>query len=126
VDYDGPNGQAWKDSRIKLYGWAEIGANVSTSSQSLTPAGYPIHPYRIELDQFIFRIERLPDTAQKDHVDWGFNVTNIYGLDYRYTIMKGIFSDQKSHLRFRRPDLLRRPCDISATIQTSCRKNSCA
>jgi len=85
--YDGPDGQAWKDSRIKLYGWAEIGANVSTSSQSLTPAGYPIHPNRIELDQFVFRIERLPDTTQKDHVDWGFNVTNIYGLDYRYTIM---------------------------------------
>src|SRR6266566_8109598 len=92
--YDGPDGQAWKDSRIKLYGWAEIGANVSTSSQSLTPAGYPIHPNRIELDQLVFRIERLPDTTQKDHVDWGFNVTNIYGLDYRYTIMKGIFSDQ--------------------------------
>ena len=36
----------------------------------------------------------MPDTTQKDHVDWGFNVTNIYGLDYRYTIMKGIFSDQ--------------------------------
>jgi opacity protein-like surface antigen len=92
--YDGPDGQAWKDSRIKLYGWAEIGANTSTSSQSLTPAGYPIHPNRIELDQLVFRIERLPDTTQKDHVDWGFNVTNIYGLDYRYTIMKGIFSDQ--------------------------------
>src|SRR6266852_6365571 len=91
---DGPDGQAWKDSRIKLYGWAEIGANVSISSQSLTPAGYPIHPNRIELDQFVFRIERLPDTTQKDHVDWGFNVTNVYGLDYRYTIMKGIFSDQ--------------------------------
>jgi opacity protein-like surface antigen len=92
--YDGPNGQAWKDSRIKLYGWAEIGANVSTSTQSLAPAGYPIRPNRVELDQLIFRIERLPDTAQKDHVDWGFNVTGIYGLDYRYTTMKGIFSDQ--------------------------------
>jgi len=92
--YDGPNGQAWKDSRIKLYGWAEIGANLSTSTKSLAPAGYPIHPNRIELDQFAFRIERLPDTAQTDHVDWGFNVTSVYGLDYRYTIMKGIFSDQ--------------------------------
>src|SRR6266446_7604952 len=92
--YDGPNGQAWKDSRIKVYGWAEVGANASTSTQSLAPAGYPIHPNRVELDQFVFRIERLPDTVQKDHVDWGFNVTNVYGLDYRYTIMKGIFSDQ--------------------------------
>ena len=92
--YDGPNGQAWKDSRIKIYGWGEVGANASTSSQSLLPAGYPIHPGRVELDQLVFRIERLPDTAQKDHVDWGFNVTSLYGLDYRYTIMKGIFSDQ--------------------------------
>jgi len=92
--YDGPNGQAWKDSRIKIYGWGEIGANASTSSQSLVPAGYPIHPNRVELDQLVFRIERLPDTAQSNHVDWGFNVTNVYGLDYRYTIMKGIFSDQ--------------------------------
>jgi opacity protein-like surface antigen len=92
--YDGPNGQAWKDSRIKIYGWGEIGANASNSSQSLAPAGYPIHPNRVELDQLVFRIERLPDTAQSNHADWGFNVTNVYGLDYRYTIMKGIFSDQ--------------------------------
>jgi opacity protein-like surface antigen len=92
--YGGPNGQAWKDSRIKIYGWAEVGANTSTSTHSLAPAGYPIHPNRVELNQLIFRFERLPDTVQKDHVDWGFNVSNIYGLDYRYTIMKGIFSDQ--------------------------------
>jgi opacity protein-like surface antigen len=92
--YDGPNGQAWKDSRIKIYGWGEVGANASTSNLSLAPAGYPIRPNRLELDQLVFRIERLPDTAQSDHVDWGFNVTNVYGLDYRYTIMKGIFSDQ--------------------------------
>ena len=75
-------------------GWGEVGANASNSSQSLAPAGYPIRPNRFELDQLVFRIERLPDTAQRDHVDWGFNVTNVYGLDYRYTIMKGIFSDQ--------------------------------
>jgi opacity protein-like surface antigen len=92
--YDGPNGQAWKDSHIKIYGWAEIAANRSNSSLSLQPAGYPIRPNRTELDQLVLRIERLPDTVQNDHVDWGFNVTNVYGLDYRYTIMKGIFSDQ--------------------------------
>ncbi len=46
------------------------------------------------LDQFIFRVERQPNTVQTDHVDWGFLVDNIYGMDYRYTIAKGIFSDQ--------------------------------
>jgi DnaB-like helicase C terminal domain len=34
-------------------------------------------PDRVELDQLVFRIERLPDTVQSDHVDWGFNVTNV-------------------------------------------------
>jgi opacity protein-like surface antigen len=92
--YDGPNGQAWKDSHIKIYGWGEVAVNGSNSHVSLQPAGYPIRPNRFELDQLVFRIERLPDTVQRDHVDWGFNVTNVYGLDYRYTIMKGIFSDQ--------------------------------
>jgi opacity protein-like surface antigen len=99
--YDGPNGQAWKDSRIKLYGWVELSANASTSSHSNAPGGYPIRPNRPEFEQLVFRIERLPDTVQKDHVDWGFNVSSIYGLDYRYTIMKGIFSDQllrKNHI----------------------------
>src|SRR5271166_5403110 len=73
---------------------AKWAPNASTSNLSLAPAGYPIRPDRVELDQLVFRIERLPDTVQSDHVDWGFNVTNVYGLDYRYTIMKGIFSDQ--------------------------------
>ena len=59
--YGGPDGQAWKDSHIKIYGWGEIGANGSNSRDSLAPAGYPIRPDRIELDQLVMRIERLPD-----------------------------------------------------------------
>jgi Putative beta-barrel porin-2, OmpL-like. bbp2 len=92
--YEGPQGQAWKDSRVKIYGWSELSANASSSSASNLPGGYPIRPDRLELEQFVARIERLPDTVQRDHVDWGFNVTGLYGLDYRYTTMKGIFSDQ--------------------------------
>jgi hypothetical protein len=92
--YDTPQGQAWKDSRVKVYGWAELGANASSSTASNAPGGYAIRPDRLELEQFVVRVERLPDTVQQDHVDWGFNITGLYGLDYRYTIMKGIFSDQ--------------------------------
>ena len=92
--YESPQGQGWKDSRVKIYGWAELSANASSSSASNLPGGYPIRPNRPELEQFVTRIERLPDTVQRDHVDWGFNVTGLYGLDYRYTTMKGIFSDQ--------------------------------
>ena len=88
--YATPDGQAWKDSRVKVYGWTELSANASSSSTSNLPAGYPIRPDRPELEQFVARIERLPDTVQRDHVDWGFNVTGLYGLDYRFTTMKGI------------------------------------
>jgi hypothetical protein len=46
--YDGPDGQAWKDSHIKIYGWGEIGANASNSRDSLAPVGYPIRPNRLD------------------------------------------------------------------------------
>jgi len=29
--YDGPHGQAWRDSRIKFYGWEDFSGNVSSS-----------------------------------------------------------------------------------------------
>jgi hypothetical protein len=29
----------------------------------------------------VLYIERLPDTVQNDHFDWGF----LYSVDYRYT-----------------------------------------
>ena len=31
---------------------------------------------------------------QKDHFDWGFRLTLLYGIDYRFTTAKGIFSNQ--------------------------------
>ncbi len=39
-------------------------------------------------------IERLPDTVQKDHVDWGFRIAPIYGENYRYTTAYGLWSNQ--------------------------------
>jgi hypothetical protein len=46
------------------------------------------------MDQFVFRAERLPDTVQTDHIDWGFRSTALYGIDYRYMTAGGWFSDQ--------------------------------
>ena len=73
--------------------------NFSTSSQANgryanAPAGYAQIPNSIQLDQFAFYIERQPDTVQKDHFDWGFRLTNLYGLVYRFTAAKGYFSQQ--------------------------------
>jgi hypothetical protein len=38
--------------------------------------------------------ERTPDENQTDHMDWGFRVSSVYGLDYRYMISRGLFSAQ--------------------------------
>ena len=66
----------------------------STARNSNTPTAYWIVPNRYELDQLVFRLERLPDTVQQDHIDWGFRAVGLYGMDYRYTTAGGWFSDQ--------------------------------
>lgn len=87
-------GLANNKSRIKIYGWVDVGGDLSSSKRSNAPTAYDIVPNAIELDQVILRIERQPNMVQTEHVDWGFLADNIYGMDYRYTIAKGIFSDQ--------------------------------
>jgi hypothetical protein len=102
--YQGPHGQAWSDSRIKIYGWEDVSGNVSTSGRTdLNPvnaqaANFPLaynqRPNRFEQNQFVLYAERTPDEFQTDHIDWGFRLSGVYGLDYRYMISRGYFSDQ--------------------------------
>ncbi|MEC5143642.1 outer membrane beta-barrel protein [Chitinophaga sp. 212800010-3] len=87
-------GLANNRSRIKVYGWVDIGGNFSSSRNSNAPTSYNLLPNAVVLDQLILRVERQPNTVQKEHTDWGFVIDNIFGTDYRYTLAKGIFSDQ--------------------------------
>jgi hypothetical protein len=84
-------------AKIKIYGWANPGLDFSTSSNSNIPESYAIVPNRIELDQAILRFERVPDSVQTEHVDWGFRFTTLYGIDYRWTTSQGWFSGQLLH-----------------------------
>jgi putative OmpL-like beta-barrel porin-2 len=93
----GPHGDWWKKANIQIYGWADLGANVSTSSArpyGNLPAAYAEVPNTVQLDQATLYIERTPDTVQTDHFDWGFRFTSLYGLDYRFTTAEGYFSQQ--------------------------------
>ena len=86
---------------FRVYGWVDFGGNLSSSKSSNAPTAYDLDPNSVVLDQVILRFQRDPNTVQRDHADWGFLVDNIYGADYRYTIAKGIFSDQlleRNHL----------------------------
>jgi hypothetical protein len=98
--YDGPAGQMWKDSKLQIYGWVNFSGNISTSHPSKTnengnfPLIYDERPNRMELNQIVVYLERMPDENQTDHIDWGFRISGVYGLDYRFMISRGLFSDQ--------------------------------
>ncbi len=84
----------WTKSKVKIYGWADIAGNLSTSKRSNSPASYDLIPNSVVLDQAGIKFDKQPNTAQTDHLDWGFLSTTIFGTDYRYTLGKGYFSDQ--------------------------------
>jgi hypothetical protein len=81
-------------SRTKLYGWADVSVNGSTSTHRNSPEANDLCSNRFELDQAVFYLERLPDSVQRDHVDVGYHLTALFGTDYRYTIDKGYFVSQ--------------------------------
>lgn len=93
----GPNGDWWKKANIQVYGWVNVGMNVSTSKDGPypnAPAAYGQVANSVVLDQATNYIERVPDTVQRDHFDWGFRLTSLYGFDYRFTTAEGYFSQQ--------------------------------
>jgi Putative beta-barrel porin-2, OmpL-like. bbp2 len=80
--------------RTKVYGWVEPTVDFGTSGRSNAPEADDPYPNRFELNQAVLYVERLPDTVQREHVDWGYHLTALYGTDYRYTTGKGYFSNQ--------------------------------
>jgi hypothetical protein len=55
--YEGPGGQAWKDSKVQIYGWVNFSGNISTSHPSNKsengnfPLIYDLRPNRMELNR---------------------------------------------------------------------------
>jgi hypothetical protein len=89
-------GKWMSDAHLQVYGWVEAGGNISSSTVrgGNAPGGYDYNPNTVQLDQAVVYVERTPDTVQTDHVDWGFRLSGIYGVDYRYTTALGVASYQ--------------------------------
>lgn len=81
-------------SRTKVYGWVDVSVNGSTSAHSNTPVANDAYSNRVEMNQAVVYVERLPDSVQRTHVDVGYHLTAFYGTDYRYTTDKGYLSFQ--------------------------------
>jgi Putative beta-barrel porin-2, OmpL-like. bbp2 len=90
-------GQAMNSAHVQVYGWIEPGANISTNSvrpAGNAPAAYDYTPNTVQLDQAVVFVERLANEVQNSQFDWGFRLSALYGVDYRYTTAYGLFSYQ--------------------------------
>ena len=90
-------GKAMSDAHIQVYGWVAPAGNLSSNTVrpgGNAPAAYDYTPNAVQLDQAVVYVERLADTVQNDHFDWGFRFSALYGVDYRYTTAYGLFSNQ--------------------------------
>ncbi len=88
-----------KKKRIQIYGWANPGGGYSSSHQSNIPLSYAIVPRRLQMEQLVLRFERSPDTVQTEHCDWGFRLSNVFGIDYRYTTAASWYPASKELLK---------------------------
>jgi hypothetical protein len=84
--------------RTKVYGFLSPAVNGSTAGTAQGSRNFPVsddfYANRVQMGQAVLYVERLPDTVQRAHVDWGFHLTALYGTDYRFTTTKGILSGQ--------------------------------
>ena len=90
-------GKALSAGNMQIYGWINGGGNISSNTVrpgGNWPAAYDFTPNTFQLDQAVVYFERVPDTVQTDHVDWGFRLSAIYGENYRYTTAYGLASYQ--------------------------------
>lgn len=90
-------GHWMNDNHLQLYGWVNAGFNVSSNTRrpgGNAPIGYAYTPNTAQFDQAVLYLERVPDTVQDDHIDWGFRISALYGETYRYTTAYGLASYQ--------------------------------
>jgi Putative beta-barrel porin-2, OmpL-like. bbp2 len=90
-------GKWMNEGHFQVYGWVNPGGNLSTSSVTpggSFPAAYAFAPNTGQLDQVVVYFERVPDTVQTDHIDWGFRFSGLWGETYRYTTSYGVASYQ--------------------------------
>jgi len=86
----------------KIFGWIEVGANGSTNNKtnagkgipSNFPSAYDEYANVVQLDQAALYFDKYVNTAQKEHFDWGYQLTLLYGVDYRFTTSHGLLSQQ--------------------------------
>jgi hypothetical protein len=87
-------GAVLDDNRISISGWTEGSFTASTARVSQLPIGFNYRANEFLLQNNWLRVERTVDQGATTPT-WGFRSDTILpGSDYRFTIARGLFSDQ--------------------------------
>jgi hypothetical protein len=88
-------GAALDDSRVAVSGWVESGVTVGTAGSNNLPIGFNYRDNNFSLQENWLRVERAVVTTGTTEPTFGFRSDTILpGTDYRFTVARGLFSDQ--------------------------------
>ena len=91
-------GQTLADRGVTIQGWADMGYTASSTSRFNNPITFNDHANAFQLNQVWLGATKAIDTSKKE-VQLGYNFSFLYGQDYRFTLPRGLFSDQVADAR---------------------------
>lgn len=82
-------------NRVQIYGWTEASFTGSSADKSNLPMGFNYLANDVAVQQNWLRIEQSVVTTGTEEPSFGFRSDTILpGTDYRFTVARGLFSDQ--------------------------------
>ena len=82
-------------NRLQISGWTEASFTASSARENQLPMGFNYLANQGALQQNWLRVERLVVTSGTTEPSFGFRCDTILpGIDYRFTVSRGLFSSQ--------------------------------
>jgi hypothetical protein len=79
-------------NRLYVSGWTEASYTASTSRVSNLPVSFNDRANTFLLQQQWFRLDRPVVTTGTTEPTWGYHLDVLLGSDYRWTLVRGLFS----------------------------------
>ncbi len=80
-------------TKVQVYGWTEAAFTASSDAHDQLPMGFNYRANEVHVQQDWLRVERAVDSTSRTPT-FGFRSDTLFGIDYRFTIARGLFDSQ--------------------------------
>src|SRR3954447_11011771 len=80
-------------NKLNLYGWVDSAFTASSAAHDQLPMGFNYRANEAHVQQAWVRFERPVDQTA-NAPQFGFRTDTLFGIDYRFTIARGLFDSQ--------------------------------